>query len=132
MKALAISLRLGLGLGLAAALAACGGGECDPDAPNTICTIAGSGEQGFNGEGGPATNAALYVPQDTAVSPDGELWVLDFNNYTVRAIHADGTIESIIGNGQVGDSPPPELPSMPGVIRFLMRTLANVPRTMIS
>src|SRR5204863_8233158 len=68
-------------------LAGCGGDEaCDPDAPNTICTVVGSGEQGFNGENGPATKAALYVPQDTAISPDGELWILDFNNYVVRAV----------------------------------------------
>jgi len=108
-------LAVALVASLAAPLVACGDGPCDPDAPNTICTIAGSGEQGFNGEGGPATSAAMYVPQDTAISPDGELWILDFNNYTIRAIHADGTIEAIIGNGQVGDSPPPEVAAMPAI-----------------
>ena len=61
-----------------------------PTRPNTICTIAGSGEQGFNGDNGPATKAALYVPQDTAVSPDGELWLLDFNNYLRACDRRDG------------------------------------------
>ena len=99
-----------------ASLLGCAGDEpCDPDAPNTICTIAGNGEQGFNGEHGPATSAALYVPQDTAISPDGEVWLLDFNNYVVRAIDASGKIRVVIGNGQVGDSPPPEVPSMPAM-----------------
>jgi DNA-binding beta-propeller fold protein YncE len=109
------ALQLALLAALAAPVAACDDGPCDPDAPNTICTVVGSGEQGLNGEGGPATSAALYVPQDTAISPDGELWVLDFNNYMIRAVHADGTIEAVIGNGQVGDSPPPEVPAMPAL-----------------
>lgn len=106
---------LALALTPLAALAACSGGDCDPEAPNTICTIAGSGEQGFNGDGGPATQAALYVPQDLAISPSGEPWILDFNNYVVRAVHPDGTIEVVIGTGLVGDSPPPELASVPAI-----------------
>jgi hypothetical protein len=103
-----------------ALLGACGGGDdgdkaCDPDAPDTICTIAGSGEQGFNGENGPATKAALYVPQDTAVAPNGEVWLLDFNNYVVRAIDADGNIHSVVGNGEVGDAPDPGTPELPAL-----------------
>ncbi|HWU87468.1 MAG TPA: hypothetical protein VN253_09340 [Kofleriaceae bacterium] len=92
---------------LGGSLLGCGQGEsCDLDAADTICTIAGSGEQSFAGDGGPATKAALYVPMDTAVSPDGELWILDFNNYVVRAIDARGNLRTVIGNGEVGDSPP--------------------------
>lgn len=115
MKARTLGLGLGLALGLVPALAACGETPCDPDAPNTICTIAGSGEQGFNGENGPATQAAMYIPQDTAVSPDGEVWILDFNNYVVRAIGDDGILRTIIGNGRVGDSPDPGVPEMPAI-----------------
>jgi hypothetical protein len=105
---------------LISALAACGGGDdpCDPDAPNTICTIAGSGEQGFNKreEGGPATKAALYVPQDTAMSPDGELWILDFNNYLVRRIDGEGNIHRMVGTGELGDSPADEgVPRVPAL-----------------
>ncbi|MBA3458096.1 MAG: hypothetical protein H0T42_33750 [Deltaproteobacteria bacterium] len=98
-------------------LGACGGEEppCDPTEPGTICTVVGSGEQGFNGDGGPATEAALYIPQDTAVSPTGELWVLDFNNYVVRAVDANGTIQSMIGNGEVGDGPDPGVTEMPAL-----------------
>ena len=95
-------------LALGAMLAACGGDDetpCDPDAPNTICTVIGSGEQGYDGDGGAATRAALYIPIDTALSPDGELWVLDFNNYLVRAVDHDGIIRTVVGNGVLGDSP---------------------------
>lgn len=111
-----------LALALGASLPACGEDACDPDAPNTICTIAGSGEQGFNGEDGPANKAALYVPQDTVLSPDGNVWALDFNNYMIREIRADGTIHAIIGNGQVGDSPPPNVASMPAIDAFFNHT----------
>ena len=94
----------------------CGSDEpCDPDAPDTICTVVGSGEQGFNGDRGPATQAALYVPQDVAISPDGELWVLDFNNYLVRAVRPDGTIHIVVGNGELGDSPEPGTTSTPAL-----------------
>jgi hypothetical protein len=115
-------LLLALGASAGGLGAACSDGPCDPDAPNTICTIAGSGEQGFNGERGPATEAALYVPQDTAVSPDGQVWVLDFNNYMVRAIDAQGNIHAVIGNGLVGDSPPPEVASMPAIDAYFNHT----------
>jgi len=76
---------ISLGLVLASAAACSDDTPCDPEAPNTICTIAGSGEQGFNGNRGPATKAALYVPQDTAISPDGK-WIgvqaMDGSNLT--------------------------------------------------
>ena len=88
--------------------AGCGGGEsaCDPEAPGTICTIVGSGAQGYGGDHGPAIEAALYVPQDTVVGAEGALWVLDFNNYLVRTCTADGLIQTVIGTGLLGDSPP--------------------------
>lgn len=89
------------------ALTACGGDQpCDPDAPNTICTVAGSTtDQGYEGDDGPASEAVLYIPMDLAVSPEGELWMLDFNNYVIRRVDKTGAIQSIIGNGEVGDSP---------------------------
>lgn len=101
---------------LGLSLVACAADEpCDPSAPNTICTVAGSGEQGFDGDNGPATEAALYVPMDTAVGPDGMLWVLDFNNYLVRRIDESGDIVTVVGTGEVGDSPAPGVPQMPAI-----------------
>ena len=117
-----LSLALSLGTMLALAGAACGDDACDLDAPNTICTIAGSGEQAFGGDGGPATEAAFYSPMDTAISPDGEVWVLDFNNYVVRAIDAKGIIRTVVGNGMVGDAPPPGATSIPALDALLNHT----------
>jgi len=101
---------------IACSLAACGDEPCDPDAPNSICTIVGSStDQGYSGDQGPATDAVLYIPMDLVVSPEGDLWLLDFNNYVIRKIDSTGTITTIIGNGEVGDSPTqdgvPELPA---------------------
>ncbi len=98
---------LGLGLILASAVVGCGDNlPCDPDAPHTICTIAGRGEAGYLGDNGPAIDADLYYPQDILMGPDGNLWISDFNNYLVREIDPDGTIHRIIGvPGLLGDSP---------------------------
>jgi DNA-binding beta-propeller fold protein YncE len=110
-------------LALVASLASCEGSErCNPDAPDVICTIAGTGEHLFTGDGGPATAASLRTPMDTAVSPDGELWVLDYNNFVVRAIDASGLIRTVIGNGLVGESPAPGIPSVPALDASLHHT----------
>ena len=95
----------------------CGGDEppCDPDAPNTICTIAGTGDQGLSGDNGPATSAKLYIPQDTAVAPDGDLWLLDFNNYMVRSIDSAGIITTRVGTGELADSPAPGQTQIPAL-----------------
>lgn len=98
-------LALSVGLGLAP-LAACSGEfPCDPEAPGTICTVAGSGENGFGGDNGPALKAIFYTPQDTARAPNGNLWISDFNNYLVRELTPDGDIRTVIGSGLLGDSP---------------------------
>jgi hypothetical protein len=112
MKRIAIWLCTGVWLG--GSLVGCGGDDaCDLEAADTICTIAGSGVQGFTEQVGPATKAALYIPMDTAVSPDGEVWILDFNNYVVRAIGADGNLRTVLGSGELGDSPPPGVDRVP-------------------
>jgi hypothetical protein len=94
--------------GIAIGLLACGddGERCHPDVPNTICTIAGTGEAGAPSfTPVPAKEASLSIPFDLAMASDGTLWVIDFNNYVVRAIDAGGMITTVIGNGDVGDCP---------------------------
>ena len=79
---------------------------CSTDGP-AISTVAGQGTQGFGGNGGPAVDAFLNWPQDTVIAPSGELWILDFNSYLVRAVDDHGTIRTVIGTGLLGDSPSP-------------------------
>lgn len=86
---------------------------CDPDRAGTVCTVVGTGEIGFGDGGGDAIDAILNIPQDLVATPDGALWILDFNNYLLRAVEPDGTIRTIAGVGLVGDSPPPDQTAVP-------------------
>jgi sugar lactone lactonase YvrE len=61
--------------------------------------IAGTGKAGFSGDGGPATKAELNDPGGMAVAPDGTIYLADTGNNRVREIAADGTIETVAGNG---------------------------------
>ena len=65
-----------------------------------ITTIAGSGETGYTGDGGPATEAALDTPGAVAASPNGDIYIADTLNYRVRMIdHTTGFIHTIAGDG---------------------------------
>jgi hypothetical protein len=91
---------------IAAAVTGCTTSHCDPNAPNTICTIAGHTlNEAYSGNGGPAIDADMYIPIDSAVAPDGTVWFIDFNNYVIRRIDDKGIITTVVGNSQLGDSP---------------------------
>jgi len=80
--------------------------HCDPDAPNTICTIAGHTlDEAYDGDNGPAVDADMYIPMDSVVAPDGTVWFIDFNNYVVRRIDEAGIISTVVGNHRLGSSP---------------------------
>ena len=51
-----------------------------------ITTIAGSGAQGYSGDGGPATIAALSVPTGVAVDSAGNVYIADYGNDRVRVL----------------------------------------------
>lgn len=68
----------------------------------TIDTIAGTGEAGFSGDGGPADQAQLNWPYGLALADDGTLYVADRESFRVRRIAPDGTIDTIAGDGVNG------------------------------
>jgi sugar lactone lactonase YvrE len=72
------------------------------DADGGIETVAGIGQAGFSGDGGPAVEATLSGPEGIAVGDDGTLYVSDTQNHRVRHIDGDGVITTIAGNGQAG------------------------------
>jgi DNA-binding beta-propeller fold protein YncE len=71
---------------------------------NVITTIAGTGEPGYSGDGGPAVKAAFNGTFAIALSKRGErLYVADLNNRRVRAIDLkSGIVTTVAGNGQRG------------------------------
>lgn len=71
---------------------------------NRIELIAGTGEPGYSGDGGPATLAQLNDPSDVAVDAEGRIYIADEGNNVVRMVDLDGTIRTYAGNGSDGES----------------------------
>ncbi|MBA7695691.1 Virginiamycin B lyase [subsurface metagenome] len=69
-----------------------------------ITTVAGTGEQGYSGDGGPATEATFDRPYGIAVAPDGSLYIADKYNYCIRRVGTDGFITTVAGTGLRGYS----------------------------
>jgi sugar lactone lactonase YvrE len=84
-------------------------GEDDPNAgyrvrkvsaDGIIGTVAGTGETGFSGDGGPATQARLNFPGGLAVDTAGNLFIADWGNYRVRKVDPNGIITTVAGIGE--------------------------------
>ncbi|HEX3742505.1 MAG TPA: hypothetical protein VHW09_01185 [Bryobacteraceae bacterium] len=71
--------------------------EITPD--GTINTVAGNGQQGYSGDGGPATSASLYVPSAVAVDFAGNFYVVESQSATVRKVNTAGIIQTVAGTG---------------------------------
>jgi sugar lactone lactonase YvrE len=74
------------------------------DASGRITTIAGNGERGFSGDGGPATAARLNSPSGLALDHSGNLYIADSRNNRVRKVSRAGTITTVAGTGKGGFS----------------------------
>jgi sugar lactone lactonase YvrE len=66
--------------------------------------VAGNGEKGYSGDGGPATEAAFNGIYAIDLAPDGkQLYVADLTNKRVRRVDlASGIVTTVAGNGQEG------------------------------
>jgi hypothetical protein len=75
-----------------------------------IYTVAGDGDFGYDGDGGPATSAAMAEPTGVAIGPGGNLLIADSLNNVVRLVAvttgtfygrdiAAGDIYTLAGNG---------------------------------
>jgi sugar lactone lactonase YvrE len=85
------------------------------DAAGVITTIAGTGDGGFTGDGGPATLARLKDPKGIAIDHDGNLLIADSLNNRIRKVDAAGVITTIAGTGleaDTGDGGPARLASL--------------------
>ncbi len=73
----------------------------------TVHHVAGIGEQGYSGDGGPARSARLGGPKGLALG-QGNLYVADTENHVIRCIELEtGVITTVLGTGQRGDGPEP-------------------------
>jgi sugar lactone lactonase YvrE len=62
--------------------------------------VAGTGQKGFEGDGGPAKTATFNGPKGIAIGPDHCVYVADTENHAIRKIDlAPGTITTIAGRG---------------------------------
>jgi uncharacterized protein (TIGR03437 family) len=68
----------------------------------TISTVAGDGLQGYGGDGGLATKAALYGPHAVAVDSGGNLYIADSQNSRIRLVTPSGSISTVAGTGVSG------------------------------
>ena len=74
------------------------------DTGGTITTVAGNGDAGFSGDGGPATSARLSRPTGLALDGAGNLYITDSANQRIRKVDTSGTITTVAGTGERGFS----------------------------
>src|SRR5262245_20600312 len=68
------------------------------DRENRLSVIAGKGEGGFSGDGGPAVDAALHAPHDITFDADGNLLIADTFNHRIRRVDRQGIITTVAAN----------------------------------
>ena len=67
-----------------------------------IMTVAGTGDQGFFGDGGPATKAMLKSPSAITFDSKGNLYISDMGNNRIRKVDTSGIITTFAGSGTFG------------------------------
>jgi hypothetical protein len=80
------------------------------DTAGMIHTFAGTGANGFAGDGGPANQAELGRSTDVAVGPDGSVYIADTENSCIRVVAPSGILTTFAGQcgqrGFAGDDGP--------------------------
>lgn len=77
--------------------------KVSPD--GTITTVAGTGEPGWSGDGGPATAAKLHEPYEVRFDPAGDVFWVERLSHTVRKLdRKTGIVTTVAGNGSAGFS----------------------------
>ena len=69
--------------------------KIDQDGNRSV--VAGTGEAGYDGDGGDALQARLKNPQGLAVDASGALLIADEGNNVIRRVNPDGSISTIAG-----------------------------------
>ena len=70
-----------------------------------ITTVAGTGEAGYSGDGGPATEATMNNLYSLTVDTNGDIYIVDRFNAVIRKVEAaTGIITTVAGTGEPGYS----------------------------
>ena len=70
------------------------------DAAGTITHFAGNGQQGSDGDSGPATEASFYTISDITTDKAGNVYVSDATSRSIRKIGKDGIIHKVLDESQ--------------------------------
>lgn len=73
-------------------------------ASDYIQPVCGTGERAYGGDDGPAELALVNLPSSTAFDPVGRMYISDQENQRIRRVGLDGTITTVVGNGEPGFS----------------------------
>lgn len=98
-----------------------------------ISTVAGGGSVASQadglGDGGPATSAILYGPNDVAVDTAGNLYIADSYNGLVREVNSGTSIISMVaggGSGGLGDGSPATAAKLDNPCGLALDTAGNL------
>ncbi len=98
-------------------------------ATGIITTVAGTGEAGYSGDGGPGTEAMLREPNDCFLDGRGGLLIADIQDQRIRRLDlATGVITTFAGNGEKvrgGDGSPALQASILGARAVCMDSRGN-------
>jgi len=98
-------------------------------ATGLVTTVAGTGQPGYSGDGGPGTTAQLREPNDCFLDGRGGLLIADIQDNRVRRLDlATGIIETFAGDGQLaraGDGLPATQASIMGARAVCMDSQGN-------
>jgi len=65
----------------------------------SVSAFAGSGIEGFSGDGGPASKSTLALPNGLTIDSKGTIYIADFGVSRVRKVDSSGNITTVAGNG---------------------------------
>jgi len=72
------------------------------DSNGMLTDVVGTGDSGYSGDGGPATEATLKVPAGLTFDKQGNLYIADRENHVVRKVNTQGIITTVAGTGTAG------------------------------
>jgi len=99
------------------------------NAAGIITTVAGNGTTTGVGDGGPATAASLYDPENVTVDVNGNIYISETSGYSVRKVNTSGIITTIAGTGiggHTGDGGPATAAELDGPTSVAVDAIGDV------